>query len=124
MKTFFDIEITGLGEDTTIRLQSTKLRKAGENERYGVYIPKATITCNSYVVDIKLYLTYSVEMGGTIEKIKRQKRYTLHRFEYSLYQFDRNGMLHNQPNSLAKISVTMEEIDVEPFSCMISVFNR
>lgn len=124
MKTFFNITIEGVGEPLTIKVQSTKLRKFDQNSRYGFYrIPKK-IEVGFYHINVVLALTYYIELGGTIEKHLKQKRYTIYQVHHEVYTLDRYGMYHCQPQSLCSVSVEIEEQDVLPCSCIISTDNR
>ena len=124
MKTFFNITISGLGDEFTTRVQSTKLRKVDEYALCGIYAMRNNIVIDNYLVELKLMLSYSIEIGGTVGKVIKQRRYTLHGICYDIYSTDTNGMWHNQPKSLADISVDMEEVDVQPCTCTISVSNK
>ena len=112
MKTFFDIYITANGEHAKFQIQSTKLRKIGEVARYGRYIPKAAITCGGYEFHFEFWLTYNVEIYGTVGKVKKQKRYTLRRAKWHIYKRDRNQMLHNVLADVARVMVAVCEKDL------------
>lgn len=112
MKTFFSIDIIANGEHNNIQIQSTKLRKIGEVGRYGRYIPKEAITCGGYEFDFEFLLTYNVEMCGTIGKVKRQKRYTLHLAKWQPYKRDKNQMLYNVLTDVARVMVSVCEKDL------------
>lgn len=124
MKTFFNITIKGIGEPLTIKVQSTKLRKFDQSSKYGFYRLSKKIEAGFYHVSVVLALTYSVELGGTIEKHFKQKRYAIHQVHHEVYVLDRYGMYHCQPQSLCSVSVEIEEQDVQPCSCTISTDNR
>lgn len=123
MKTFFCIEIDIDGEHVVYKIKNTRLKKHSETRNYGVYIVNCDIMPRDFRVRVYIYATYNVEMGGTVIKPIKQRRYTLHGYKYEVWQFDKNGMLHNQPKSLAKVNVTMEESDVLPCKCTIK-FNQ
>ena len=124
MKTFFNITIKGIGEPLTIKVQSTKLRKLDQSSKYGFYRLGKKIESGFYHINVVLALTYSVELGGTVEKHFRQKRYAIHQVHHEVYVLDRYGMYHCQPQSLCSVSVEIEEQDVQPCSCTISTDNR
>lgn len=123
MKTFFNIDINIDGEHVVYKIKNTKLKKHSETRNYGVYIVNCDILPRDYRVRVIIYATYNVEMGGTVKKPIRQRRYTLYGYDYEVWQFDEKGMLHNQPRSLADVTVTLEESDVIPCMCTIK-FNQ
>ena len=112
MKTFFCIDITANGEHVNIQLQSTKLYKIGEADKYGNYSPKAPILCGGYEFYFEFLLTYNVEMCGVVGKPKKQRRYTLFMATWTLYKRDDNGMLHNMPTDIARVMVSTREEDL------------
>lgn len=124
MKTFFNIIIEGIGEPLTIKVQSTKLRKFNQSSKYGFYRLSKKIEASYYHIEVVLALTYSVELGGTIIKPIKQKRYALHQVHHEVYVLDRYGMYHCQAQSLCSVRVEIEEQDVQPCSCTISTDNR
>lgn len=124
MKTFFNITIEGIGDPLTIKVQSTKLRKFDQNSKYGFYRLSKKIEAGFYHIDIVLGLTYCIELGGTIIKPYKQRRYTIHQVHHEVYLLDRYDMYHCQPQSLCSVSVEIEEQDVQPCSCTISTDNR
>lgn len=112
MKTFFSIDITANGEHNNIQIQSTKLRKIGEIGGYGRYIPKAAITCGGYEFYFEFLLTYNVEIYGTVDMVKKQKRYTLRMAKWEPYKRDKNQMLHNVLADVARVMVSVCEKDL------------
>lgn len=124
MKTFFNITIEGIGEPTTINVQSTKLRKFDQSSKYGFYRLRKMIEVDCYRISVVLALTHSVELGGFIGKHFKQKRYTIHQVHHEVYILDRNGIYHNQPQSLCSVRVEIDEQDVQPCLCTISTENR
>lgn len=124
MKTFFNIDINIDGEQVAYRIKNTKLKKHSETRNYGVYIVNCDILPRDFRVRVYIYATYNVEMGGTITKLIRQRRYTLHGYNYEVWQFDKKGMLHNQPKNLACVTVTLDESDIITCTCTIKVNQR
>lgn len=124
MKTFFNIEIEGLGDPFSTRIQSTKFHCVDKRKGYGYYRTSRMIRIDNYHVDIVLALTYDVEMGGTITHPIKQKRYHLHAYYHTIYCEDYDGMLHSQPSSMGIVIVSIEEEDVQPCNCTISVGNK
>lgn len=123
MKTFFNITIDGLGDRIEKRIQSTKLLKVRKNSVHAFYTPKEAIFTDSYRISIQLAMTYNIEMGGTVIKPIKQKRFNLHRFEYELYEIDKFGMYHNAPSELINVGVNTEEVDVVPCEYIVSQNN-
>lgn len=124
MKTFFNITIEGIGKPQVFRIQSTKLRKFDQSARYGFYRLQKILKVEDYHVSIVLALTYSVELGGVVSRTFKQRRYQVHQVHYELYTLDKNGMYVNQYPTLCSVSVTLDEQDVMPCNCTISVGNR
>lgn len=124
MKTFFNIEINIDGEHVVYKIKNTKLKKHSETRSYGVYIVNCDILPRDFRVRVYIHATYNVEMGGTVTKPIKQRRYTLRGYNYEVWQFDSKGMLHNQPKGLASVTVTLEESDVLPCNCTIKVNQR
>lgn len=124
MRTFFMITIEGMGYTANLQIKHTQLHKVAEGTHVGFYEPKKPIVVADYQIRIWLALTYSVELGGTIIKPYKQRRYKLHFYSHEVYQLDGLGMLHNQPDSLFKVGISIEEQDVQPCSCTISTDNR
>lgn len=124
MKTFFNITIEGLGDTQTFRVQSTKLRKFNENAKYGFYRLKQKLQIDYYYVSIVLALTYSVELGGTIGNPIKQRRYNIHQMHHEVYTLNKAGMYVNQPPTLCSASVELEEENVMPCFCTLSIENR
>lgn len=112
MKTFFCFSIIANGERTNIQIQSTKLTKIGETRNCGIYVPKESIMCGGYEFEFKLFLTYTVEMCGTIGAAKKQKRYTLHKVMFQTYKRDKYQMLLNVMNEVSKVFVSIRETDL------------
>ena len=123
MKTFFNITIDGLGDRIEKRIQSTKLLKVAKNSVHAFYTPKEAIFTDNYRVNIQLAMTFNIEMGGTVVKPIKQKRFNLHRFEYELYEIDKFGLYHNVTSDLINVEVYIEEVDVVPCECVISQNN-
>lgn len=123
MKTFFYIDIDINGEHVVYKIKNTKLKKHSETRNYGVYGVNCDILPGDYRVRVYIYATYNVEMGGIVAKPIKQRRYTLHGYNYEVWQFDGKGMLHNQPKGLANVSVVLEEGDILPCKCTIK-FNQ
>lgn len=123
MKTFFNIAIDINGEHVVYKIKNTKLKKHSETREYGVYIANCDILPSKFRIRVYTYATYNVELGGTIARHFKQRRYTLHGYNYEVWQFDEMGMLHNQPKGLASVSITLEESDVLPCNCTIK-FNK
>lgn len=111
MKTFFNITIECNGQRESISIQPTKLRKYSEAKTYGVYKPKQTITIGIYQIDISLFLTHRVELCGTCGKPTKQKRYTLHKYDYEVYMITYTGMLKHVLPEIAKIHIILRETD-------------
>lgn len=124
MKTFFNISIDGLGKNYTIRIQSTGLRKMKESATFGVYQPKEVIKVGNFFIYINLYLTYSIELGGTVTEVFKQRRYNMLGFNYELYTEREDGFLRNIKQSWAQIKITIEEVDIRPCTCTISTDNK
>ena len=124
MKTFFKISINGMGNAENIRIQSTKLIKIAKSVTAGYYKPKKLIVVGGYQIDIILALSYIVELGGTVTRPIKQRRYKLHKFVHEVHLIDCHGMLHNQRATLFDVSISIEEEDVQPCSCIISVDNK
>ena len=124
MKTFFNITIEGLGDTQTFRVQSTKLRKFDQSAKYGFYRLKRKLQINNYHVSIVLALTYSIELGGVVEKPIKQRRYTIHQVHHEVYTLDKEGMYINLSPTLCSVRVELEEENVIPCSCTLSVDNR
>lgn len=112
MKTFLDITIQCNGQCRNIRIQTTKLRKYSQNEKYGIYVPKDPIVIGMYQIYLYLFLTYRVELCGTCGKPYKQKRYTLFKYYYDVYKVTYTGMLSNVLHEIAKIHIVLIEEDV------------
>lgn len=121
MKTFFNITIKGLGDTQTFRVQSTKLRKIDESAKYGFYRLKKKLKIGDYFINIVLALTYDIELGGVVEKLFVQRRYTVHQIHHEIYTLNSYGMYVNQPQKLCSVKVELEEVDVIPCNCTLFV---
>lgn len=124
MKTFFNITIEGLGDTQIFRIQSTKLRKFDESAKYGFYRLEQKLQVDNYHVSIVLALTYSIELGGIVLKLIKQRRYTIHQIHHEVYTLNKEGKYINQPPTLCSVSVELEEENVIPCFCTLSVENR
>lgn len=124
MKTYFNITIEGLGDTQTFRVQSTKLRKFDESAMYGFYRLKNKLQVDNYYINIVFALTYSIELGGIVRKPIKLRRYNIHQVHHEVYTLNRGGMYVNQPPTLCSVSVELEEENVIPCFCTLSVENR
>lgn len=124
MKTFFNITIEGLGDTQTFRVQSTRLRKFDESAKYGFYQLKQKLQVDYYYASIVLALTYSIELGGIVRKPIKQRRYTIHQIHHEVYTINNEGIYVNQPPTLCSVSVELDEENVIPCFCTLSVENR
>lgn len=124
MKTFFNITIEGIGKPQVFRVQSTQLRKFDQSDKYGFYRLQRMLQIEDYYVNVVLALTYSVELGGIISKVHKQRRYQVHQVHHELYAICPNGMYINLSPTLCSVSVTIDEQDVIPCNCIISVDQR
>ena len=124
MKTFFNITIEGLGGTQTFRVQSTKLRKFDESTKYGFYRLKQKLQIDYYYINIVIALTYSIELGGIVQKPIKQRRYNIHQVHHEVYTLNKEGRYINQPQTLCNVSVELEEENIIPCFCTLSVDNR
>lgn len=124
MKTFFNITIEGLGDTQTFRIQSTKLHKFDQNAKFGFYRTKKKLQIDFYHVSIVLALTYSIELGGIVGKPIKQRRYAIHQVHHEVYTLNKGGMYVNQPPTLCSVNVELEEENVIPCHCTLSVDNK
>lgn len=124
MKTYIVIDVVANGEHRNIQIQTTKLRKSGESDKYGVYKPKEYIMCGGYEFEFKFFITYNVEMCGTIGKLKKQKRYSNHMTKWQVYLRDKHLMLHSVLSDVAKVMVSLREEDLIEDGVIICVNKR
>lgn len=111
MKTYIVIDIIANGEHRNIQIQTTKLRKSRESDKYGIYKLEENIMCGGYEFEFEFFITYNVEMCVIIGKMKKQKRYTIHMTKYEPYKRDKYQMLHNVLTDVAKVMVSLREED-------------
>lgn len=124
MKTFFNITIEYKGDKQTFRVQSTKLHKFDQSAKYGFYRIKNKVQVDLYHVSIVIALTYSIELGSTAGKPIKQSRYTIHQVHHEVYTLNGEGMYVNQSPTLCSVSVELEEENVIPCHCTLSVDNK
>lgn len=124
MKTFFNITIEYKGDKQTFRVQSTKLHKFDKNAKYGFYRLKKKLQINHYHVSVVIALTYDIELGGMVRKLIKQRRYTIHQVYHEVYTLNGEGMYVNQSPTLCSVNVELEEENVIPCNCTLSVDNK